>query len=319
MADQSGNTAGTGILSVAASGEQSASNNNNNTTGEGTHTGTQESGILSVAAAAQAVAIQMVEGRESQEDEHPSKKPKRLCRYPGCNRVIKSQGHCQRHGAKAKRCRIEGCDKQAQGTHDGMCKRHWKAIHFPEVKSNAENEPPQPKGESVYDSVLPQSIAYRPSVVAGKYKEGDEDSSGQEHPGAPPAPPVAAVAAAIGTDDKTDPWDCPPPPEGVSVMPLVAFLREGGTEEAGWHRNNERLARGMFPVASLSCQLEPWERQLVSRVQSSRVGRTASRSISLLTLLVNSIVTLTGTGRDPSPQWRHTVRKLQGLGTRLGA
>jgi hypothetical protein len=46
-------------------------------------------------------------------------KKKRLCRYPGCFKVIKSQGHCQRHGAKAKRCKVEGCDKQAQGTHDG--------------------------------------------------------------------------------------------------------------------------------------------------------------------------------------------------------
>jgi hypothetical protein len=53
-------------------------------------------------------------------------KKKRLCRYPGCTKVIKSQGHCQRHGAKAKRCKVEGCDKQAQGTHEGMCKRHWK-------------------------------------------------------------------------------------------------------------------------------------------------------------------------------------------------
>lgn len=44
---------------------------------------------------------------------------KRLCRFPGCNKVIKSQGHCQRHGAKAKRCKVDGCDKQAQGTHDG--------------------------------------------------------------------------------------------------------------------------------------------------------------------------------------------------------
>lgn len=56
----------------------------------------------------------------------PQPKKKRLCRYPGCTKVIKSQGHCQRHGAKAKRCKVEGCDKQAQGTHDGMCKRHWK-------------------------------------------------------------------------------------------------------------------------------------------------------------------------------------------------
>jgi hypothetical protein len=61
-------------------------------------------------------------------------KKKRLCRYPGCNKVIKSQGHCQRHGAKAKRCKVDGCDKQAQGTHEGMCKRHWKVsyivVHF---------------------------------------------------------------------------------------------------------------------------------------------------------------------------------------------
>jgi len=56
----------------------------------------------------------------------PTPKKKRLCRYPGCTKVIKSQGHCQRHGAKAKRCKVEGCDKQAQGTHEGMCKRHWK-------------------------------------------------------------------------------------------------------------------------------------------------------------------------------------------------
>ena len=53
-------------------------------------------------------------------------KAKRMCRFPGCTKVIKSQGHCQRHGARAKRCRVDGCDKQAQGTHDGMCKRHWK-------------------------------------------------------------------------------------------------------------------------------------------------------------------------------------------------
>lgn len=281
MADQSEHTQhpGARILNVAAAAERSENNHNNNHNNRNHNhnhsyegSGNEDVGILSVAAAAQAVALQLVEGRGEKEgdgsgQEGPSQKPKRLCRYPGCKRVIKSQGHCQRHGAKAKRCRIEGCNKQAQGTHDGMCKRHWKAIHFPEVKSNAENEPPQPKGESVYDSVLPQSIAYRPSVVTGKYKEGDEDSSGHELPVVPPPvqPAAAAAAAVYPVDDiKTDPWDCPPPPEGVSVMPLVAFLREGGTEEAGWHRNNERLARGMFPVASLSCQLEPWERQLVS-------------------------------------------------------
>jgi hypothetical protein len=48
-------------------------------------------------------------------------KKKRLCRFPGCTKVIKSQGHCQRHGAKAKRCKVDGCNKQAQGTHGTLC------------------------------------------------------------------------------------------------------------------------------------------------------------------------------------------------------
>jgi len=31
-------------------------------------------------------------------------KTRRQCRFPGCTKTIKSQGHCQRHGARAKRC-----------------------------------------------------------------------------------------------------------------------------------------------------------------------------------------------------------------------
>ena len=48
-------------------------------------------------------------------------KKRRLCRYPGCTKVIKSQGHCQRHGARAKRCKVAGCDKQAQASTQPMC------------------------------------------------------------------------------------------------------------------------------------------------------------------------------------------------------
>eukprot|EP00977_Amphora_coffeiformis_P003066 scaffold578_cov167-Amphora_coffeaeformis.AAC.13 len=92
-------------------------------------------------------------------------KLKRMCRFPGCTKVIKSQGHCQRHGARAKRCRVEGCDKQAQGTHDGMCKRHWKAQNFPEEPAQ-EPEMLEPVGESAYDFLLPRSIAYRPVLNA---------------------------------------------------------------------------------------------------------------------------------------------------------
>jgi len=179
------------------------------------------------------------------------KKIKRLCRHPGCTRVIKSQGHCQRHGAKAKRCRVDGCEKQAQGTHDGMCKRHWKAIHFPEPPSKANDQPPPPEGESVYDKILPQSIAYRPGNPGKSSREG----------GGPVV--VEAPPSAHHFDNKAfDPWDPPAAPEGSNLMPLVAFLKAGSRREPGWHRNQERRARGMFPVTSLSSQLEPWERQL---------------------------------------------------------
>jgi hypothetical protein len=44
---------------------------------------------------------------------------KRFCLFPGCLKAVKSQGHCQSHGAVAKRCKITGCPRQAQGKHDG--------------------------------------------------------------------------------------------------------------------------------------------------------------------------------------------------------
>ena len=49
---------------------------------------------------------------------------------------------------------------------------------------------------------------------------------------------------------------------GLHIMPLVRFLRENADRKPGWHRNQERRARGAFPLTSLSSQLEPWERQL---------------------------------------------------------
>ena len=171
-------------------------------------------------------------------------KRKRLCRHPGCSRVIKSQGLCQRHGGKAKRCKVPGCDKQAQGTHDGMCKRHWKIKNCAGAVDAAapkeEDVPPPPEGASVYDSILPQSLAYRPSTLE---KHQLEDSN--------------------ATRDTDNPIT--PPPE-LSIMPLVLFLRENAHLEFGWHRNAERRARGMFPCTLLTVPFEPWERQLVSLI-----------------------------------------------------
>ncbi|GKY90705.1 hypothetical protein MPSEU_000043900 [Mayamaea pseudoterrestris] len=94
----------------------------------------------------------------SHNEEPPPKKAKRLCRFPGCIRVIKSQGHCQRHGAKVKRCRIEGCDKQAQGTHDGMCKRHWTKYSAP-LASQQEQQYEADRHEQIQPLPLPPQLS----------------------------------------------------------------------------------------------------------------------------------------------------------------
>ena len=72
--------------------------------------------------------------------------------------------------------------------------------------------------------------------------------------------------------------DTPPPAEGFSVydsvlplsisyvptpgtvMPLVAHLKAGfdGLKPPAWHRNEERRARGMFPIDNPATQLEGW-------------------------------------------------------------
>lgn len=46
-------------------------------------------------------------------------------------------------------------------------------------------------------------------------------------------------------------------------MPLVVFLRNHADQEFGWHRAEERRARGCFPVPTPATRLENWERQLV--------------------------------------------------------
>ena len=49
------------------------------------------------------------------------KHKRRFCRIEGCERIVKSQGLCQRHGAKPRLCKVDGCEKQAQGNFDGTC------------------------------------------------------------------------------------------------------------------------------------------------------------------------------------------------------
>lgn len=117
-------------------------------------------------------------------------------------------------------------------------------------------EPPPPHGVSVYESILPASIAYRPvqtgSVVATPATAAVSASSNGKK-----------AAAATGSSSENAAAAAAAPPPAGSTMPLIAHLRQGALNEpVGWHRNAERRARGMFPVTSLSTQLEPWERQL---------------------------------------------------------
>lgn len=55
------------------------------------------------------------------------KHKRRYCRHHGCDKIVKSQGLCQRHGAIPKTCRVSGCSKQAQGSYNGMCKLHYRS------------------------------------------------------------------------------------------------------------------------------------------------------------------------------------------------
>mmetsp|Transcript_33349 Transcript_33349/g.37929 ORF Transcript_33349/g.37929 Transcript_33349/m.37929 type:complete len:390 (-) Transcript_33349:100-1269(-) len=144
------------------------------------------------------------------------KHKRRYCRVEGCSKIVKSQGLCQRHGAKTRLCKIEGCTKQAQGNFDGMCKLHFKITRTQLIAKPVKPEDisSEPVGESVYDRILPESIG----------------------------------------------WSNPKVP-----MPLILHLKDGfdRMKPRGWHRNEERRARGLPPVNKPAVQLEGWERELV--------------------------------------------------------
>jgi hypothetical protein len=102
------------------------------------------------------------------------KHKRRFCRAVGCTKIVKSQGLCQRHGAKPRQCRVASCGKQAQGNFDGMCKSHFKADKRettplpPKPNPIFDPEPPPAAGESVYDRILPASLAWNPVTSAGE-------------------------------------------------------------------------------------------------------------------------------------------------------
>jgi hypothetical protein len=149
------------------------------------------------------------------------KHKRRYCRAVDCARIIKSQGLCQRHGAKPRQCRVEWCRKQTQGNFDGMCKSHFKAQQQDSTPLPLTPhpilapEPPPAAGESVYDGILPASHAWNPVTSAGE-------------------------------------------------MPLIEHFKQGFhlQKPLAWHRNEERRARGLWPVENPAAQFEEWEREL---------------------------------------------------------
>lgn len=117
-----------------------------------------------------------------------------------------------------------------------LCVRMLQAKNVPQAPAaEPEPEPIEPVGESVYDALLTKSVNYRPVTAATATANGDDTDSFRKKS------------------------------KVINVMPLVQVLREGAkTKDAGWHRNEERLARGIAPVTNLGNKLEAWENQLVS-------------------------------------------------------
>lgn len=142
------------------------------------------------------------------------KHKRRYCKVPGCPRIVKSQGLCQRHGAKPKLCKVPGCTRQAQGNFDRMCKSHFKMLNSVTKDASVKEEARAPVGNSVYDTVLPETLGWKPTKMC-------------------------------------------------SQMPLLQYLEMGMNKSSGWHRNEERLARGLPPIYDTNQPLDAWERELI--------------------------------------------------------
>ena len=207
------------------------------------------------------------------------KRPKRMCRFPGCPNVIKSQGHCQTHGAIVKRCKVENCMMQSQGGQfNGMCKRHYKESLKQESnaeETNAEEEVPVDVGPSVYDRIIPFSAAWQQGemdtskIIVPNISNVSKNNSSTK--GATKIAAHGACSASNQLQDQvvpksnhTNSTTTLPPSKAKVEMPLVAFLRSGRNLEPGWHRKNERLIQNpKNPLRTLGENFTPEEKQLI--------------------------------------------------------
>ena len=98
---------------------------------------------------------------------HKCKHKRRYCRVDGCKRVIKSQGVCQRHGAKPRPCKVLGCRKQAQGSFDGMCK-----AHFGKLKRGDRSDALTSSHDGALNASLGSMDSYAPSPLIEYLRDG---------------------------------------------------------------------------------------------------------------------------------------------------
>ena len=118
----------------------------------------------------------------TQSNEKMVKHKRRFCRHEGCQRIVKSQGLCQRHGAKPRKCKISGCVKQAQGNYAGMCKAHFRSQEN-NGRHSVSDESAAVSGAqpaiSVLDEIIPNSVTWTsrtgtPMPLLNHFKTGFE-------------------------------------------------------------------------------------------------------------------------------------------------
>ena len=111
------------VYASSATGDESAGEQSNNTDNEAQQQQQQQCLPVHHRNASEPITLAILDSdsggafksttpthKRSNSDGIGSSRRKRLCRFPGCTRVIKSQGHCQRHGARAKRCKVSDDD-----------------------------------------------------------------------------------------------------------------------------------------------------------------------------------------------------------------
>ena len=193
----------------------------------------------------------------------------RYCTTPGCYRTVKSQGVCQRHGAVAKKCKILGCGKQAQGNFSKMCSKsnsprqaivvkletdlqinsHHRStvqeLHFKECQSSTDQTP---VNLNTTDQTIPMASRPAAPTIVNQVPllpiQGVEIVSVYD----------SILPCSVGFVKKSE----------SDTMPLARHLKNGyltGKAEA-WHRSEERMARRLPPFTDPQVPLEEWEREL---------------------------------------------------------